>query len=79
MQKVTGEHSGFLKLQNGKFHFWERERGRVNEDRTYKREILLLQSFWGTGEDINREIGRGSDENWEVGWEDKVKDWKGVY
>ena len=49
------------------------------KDRTCKRDILLLQIFWGTGEDTDKEMGRGRDENWEVGWEDKVKDRKGVY
>ena len=49
------------------------------KDQTCKSETLLLQIFWGTREDTNRGVGRGRDENWEVGWEDKVKDWKGVY
>ena len=49
------------------------------KDRTCERETLLLQIFCGTGEDIDKEVGRERDKNWEVGWEDKVKDWKWVY
>ena len=79
MQKVTSEHSSFLNLQNENSTFGREKEVEWMKDRTCKRETLLLQIFWGTGEDTNREVGRGRDENWEVGWEDKVKDRKRVY
>ena len=50
MQKVTDEHSGFLNLQNRKFHFWERQRGRVNErPNLWKRDFVVTDFLWNWG------------------------------
>ena len=61
MQKVTGEYSGFLNLQNRKFHFWERERGRVNERPNLYKEDFVVTDFlrnWGRDRQRNGERKR---------------------
>ena len=57
MQKVTGEHSHFLNLQNRKFHFWERERGRVNERPNLLKRDFVVTDFLRNWGDTGREVG----------------------
>jgi len=43
-----------------------------------KERLCCYRFFEELGKTKIEKWGGGRDENWEVGWEDKVKDWKGV-